>query len=107
MEKSPNKKHIRQVVNFCITLVTLNRKQRVSIFNKLDKHQFVLIKELCVNLLINKELSLSPKEKAYFNNNLAKLKILGSKTVSKKSQEGILVKNQQLLKRVAYVLLRY
>ena len=101
------KTHITKVTNFCIALVTLNRKQRIAILHELDRYQLPIIREICLNILVNKELSFTDNEKVYFNHNLGKLRILGSRSASKHTKIKIIVKSQQLLKKVATISVRY
>ena len=101
------KTHITKLINFCIALISLTRKQRIAILHELNKKQFAFIREISLNILINKNLSLSDKEKAYFNHNLRKLRTLGSHTASRQAKVNIISKNQQLLKKIANVSVKY
>ena len=105
--KETLKAHITKVINFCIVLISLTRKQRIAILHELDKKQLAFIREISLNILINKNLSLSDKEKAYFNHNLRKLRTLGSHTASRDAKVKIISKNQQLLKKIANVSVKY
>ena len=101
------KPHLTKVTNFCIAITTLTRKQRVAVLNQLHKTQFHIIREISLNILINKSLSLTETEKRYFNHNLNKLKILGSRTSSKETKLKIITNNQQLIKKTALTSLKY
>lgn len=101
------KSHFMEVRNLCITLVTVNRKQRLGILAYLEKKQLIIIREMCVNLLLNQKVILGSQERAYFNNNLRKIKILGSKSSSFESKMMIIKQGQLLIRKIAKASLKY
>lgn len=102
-----DKTHIEKVVQFCNAIVSLTRKQRISVLKNMTRKQMVLIKEICLNILVNKEMNLTERDKIYFNNNLAKLRALGSHTSTLSVKKQIVENNQQLVKKLTNVTLKH
>ena len=95
------------VVHFCNTLKRVTPSQRIHILTHISKKQVSLARQIAYNVLINKDIALSEKDKKYFRRHLTSIKELASKKINLDRKRLILVKKHLLFKRLCIIILTY
>ena len=94
-----------QLQHLCRTIIHLNKKQRVTFLANISKKDCKLLQSLTYNILLNTEVKIEDKTKAYLNNNISSLRKLASKLVCVGDKRNTLQKKQLLIKKIALIAL--
>ena len=99
--------HISNIKNFCITILTVNHKQRKSILELITVEQCGFLKEISLNILLNSELELTEKERKYLRHRLGYVKQLASHSICFEEKKDIAAGYNSLIKKLCIIVLRY
>ncbi len=95
------------IVEFLSLLLSFNREKRVYFLKQISLKYATVIRELAVNLLLNRNFDLSEKEKTYWKNNLQVLKEIGSRGFGLTKRRDLFVKKQLLIRRLVAFTYQY
>ena len=100
-------KNVIDVRNFCLAIITLTPPQRVFILRHISRKQCVYLKQISLNVLTNKLLALSDKDRRYLNTKIVDIKKLASHTVCFDQKSEIIEKNHLLIKKLCLIASNY
>ena len=100
-------KRVTAIKNFCQAIVALSRPQRLFILQNISRKQCVYLKEISLNVLINKSIILSDKHRAYLKAKLADIKKLASHSVCFNKKKKIIEHHHLLIKKLCLITLEY
>ena len=95
------------IEHFCNILKRLTPSQRINILTHISKKQISLVRQIAYNVLINKDIVLTEKDKKYFTRHLPSIRELASKKVTLDRKRLILVKKHLMFKRLCIIILGY
>lgn len=96
-----------EIKNFALLLTQVEKPVRITILKHLTTRQCEFVRQIATNILLNGSLNLDTNAKSYIRNNLSEIKKLASKLVCKKLKRNILVKKQQMIKKLALLTVQY
>ena len=97
----------RAIADVCNTIVSADKTQRVVLLHFIDLKKYRVIKEVAVNILLNKHIALSESEKRYLRRKTPILKNLALKQQNLTDIRAFLVKHQMLIKRICRIVLKH
>ena len=95
------------IPDFVRFFLTFDRNQRVTFLQNISQAYLDILREIVLNLLLNKEIQHTEKEKKYLNSNIRYLREIASKYIPLSRKRVILVHKQLLMKKVVFAIKKY
>lgn len=95
------------VLDFMKVINITNYEQRLGILRNINKSQCGIIRQVAYNILFNKSIELSDKDKAYMKRHSSSIKTLASRKICLVKKKAVLVSKNLLIKRLAKITIAY
>ncbi len=95
------------VPGFLNFFLSFNRSERVTFLQNIGQVYAEILREIVLNLLLNKDINHSNNEKNYLNSNIKYLREIASKRTPLSRKRVIFVHKQMLVKRIATIVNKY
>ena len=100
-------KRARDIRQVCNIVVSANKAQRVVFLHLIDDRKYAAIREVAINILINRHIVLSDKEKRYLRRKTGVLKHIALKHQNLAARRALLVKQNLFVKKICSIALRH
>lgn len=98
---------VNDVYELGIAFLNFTPKQRVALLSDINSTQCEIIRQMCVNILLNSSMSISQEDRKYLGRHLNAIRKLASQNICTRDKKYIVTKNNALITRLFKVAVSY